>query len=82
MGVDRDEDGVFHRDELDVGSDPANAARLPATPIRATSIALKHDDTVPIDASKRVLKLCTNPYQSIPSGGDPTAAVRPAAAPS
>ena len=29
MGVDRDEDGFFDRDELDAGSDPANPASIP-----------------------------------------------------
>jgi len=81
MGVDRDEDGVFDRDELDVGSDAANAARLPATPIRATAVTLKDDATPPIDATKRVLKFRSNPFQGSPSGvtspmfgsdGDPT----------
>src|SRR6185295_7410866 len=28
MAVDRDEDGYFDRDELDIGSDPANALSL------------------------------------------------------
>jgi hypothetical protein len=82
MGVDRDEDGVFDRDERDVGSDPANASRIPETPIRATSIGLKDDATPPIDPSKRTLKFRSNPYQGQPSGvvvppfgsdGDPTA---------
>ena len=81
MGVDRDEDGVFDRDEADVGSDPGNPARLPATPVRATSLTLKDDATPPIDTTKRVLKFKSNPYQGSPSGivapnfgsdGDPT----------
>jgi DNA-binding beta-propeller fold protein YncE len=81
VGVDRDEDGVFDRDEADVGSDPANAARLPATPIRATSLTLKDDATPPLDPTKRVLKFKSNPFQGSPSGvvapsfgsdGDPT----------
>jgi DNA-binding beta-propeller fold protein YncE len=83
IGVDRDEDGVFDRDELDVGSDPANAARLPATPIRASTLTVKDDATPPIDPAKRLLKFRSNPYQGSPSGvvvpafgsdGDPTAA--------
>src|SRR5262245_32387920 len=32
MGVDRDEDGYFDRDELDAGSDPANALSIPVPP--------------------------------------------------
>ena len=31
VGVDRDEDGYFDRDELDAGSDPANALSVPAS---------------------------------------------------
>jgi DNA-binding beta-propeller fold protein YncE len=81
MGVDRDEDGVFDRDEADVGSDAGNPKRLPATPVRATSVTLKDDATPPIDPAKRVLKFKSNPYQGTPSGivapafgsdGDPT----------
>src|SRR5262249_38906020 len=30
IGVDRDEDGFFDRDELDAGSDPADPASIPA----------------------------------------------------
>ena len=31
MGVDRDEDGYFDRDEVDAGSDPANALSIPGS---------------------------------------------------
>ena len=31
LGVDRDEDGYFDRDEIDAGSDPADAASIPTT---------------------------------------------------
>ena len=30
MGIDRDEDGVFDRDELDAGSDPDDPSSIPA----------------------------------------------------
>jgi len=33
IGIDRDEDGVFDRDELDACSDPARAASLPGTDV-------------------------------------------------
>jgi hypothetical protein len=83
IGVDRDEDGVFDRDELDVGSDPANGARIPATPIRASSMGLKDDAVPPIDPSKRRFKLRSSSYQGVPTpivlpgfgtDGDPTPA--------
>jgi len=32
IGIDRDEDGIFDRDELDACSDPANAASVPGDP--------------------------------------------------
>jgi DNA-binding beta-propeller fold protein YncE len=81
IGVDRDEDGVFDRDELDVGSDPADGARVPATPIRASSLGLKDDAEAPIDPTKRRFKLRSGAFQGAPSGvvapafgsdGDPT----------
>jgi cysteine-rich repeat protein len=33
VGVDRDADGFFDRDEIDLGSDPANPASIPGTPV-------------------------------------------------
>ena len=38
VGVDRDEDGFFDRDELDAGSDPADAASIPGGGPTTTSI--------------------------------------------
>ncbi len=81
MGVDRDEDGVLDRDELDVGSDPADAARVPEAPVLASAIGLKDDATPPIDPGKRTLKFRSSPHKGTPSGvvvpafgsdGDPT----------
>jgi YVTN family beta-propeller protein len=81
IGVDRDEDGFFDRDELDVGSEPANAARIPATPTRATTIVLKDDGVPPTDPTRRRLKVRSSPYQGVPNpivlpgfgtDGDPT----------
>jgi hypothetical protein len=37
MGIDRDEDGYFDRDELDAGSDPADPLSIPAGPHPPTS---------------------------------------------
>jgi hypothetical protein len=68
IGVDRDEDGVFDRSELDAGSDPAasdttttttlppgtTTTTLPAiVGIRATAFALRDDVTAPIRAGAR-----------------------------
>jgi hypothetical protein len=83
IGVDRDGDGVFDHDELDVGSDPADAGRLPQTPVRASSVKLADDGTAPIDPSRRRLVFKSARYQGVPSGvtlpihgsdGDPTTA--------
>ena len=38
VGIDRDEDGFFDRDELDLGSDPANPASVPAGTTTTTVI--------------------------------------------
>src|SRR5207249_3815272 len=38
VGIDRDEDGFFDRDELDAGSDPADAASIPGGGPTTTSI--------------------------------------------
>jgi hypothetical protein len=83
MGVDRDEDGHYDRDELDAGSDPAHAASipLPPTPIRASSLSLRDDDTAPVNLDKRKLSFKSSTHQGVGSGvvvpafdsaGDPT----------
>jgi DNA-binding beta-propeller fold protein YncE len=41
QGGDRDGDGVLDRDELDQGSDPADAREVPATPIAASTLMLR-----------------------------------------
>ena len=57
IGVDRDEDGFFDRDELDAGSDPADPASFPGAPaailIRTTSLSLKDDNTLPVNLTTR-----------------------------
>jgi DNA-binding beta-propeller fold protein YncE len=50
VGVDRDEDGYFDRDELDAGSDPADPASVPSAPpafvlVPTTSLAMKESAT-------------------------------------
>jgi hypothetical protein len=83
MGVDRDEDGYFDRDELDAGSDPANAASipLPATPIATSSLSLRDDDDAPINFDRRKLSFKSSRSKGMSSGvvvppvgstGDPT----------
>jgi hypothetical protein len=37
LGVDRDEDGFFDRDELDAGSDPADPSSIPSGPTTSTT---------------------------------------------
>jgi hypothetical protein len=41
LGVDRDLDGFFDRDELDAGSDPANAASIPSPCVSDISPAVR-----------------------------------------
>jgi len=68
IGIDRDEDGVFDRSELDAGSDPAASATTTTTTIpngtttttlpaivriRATAFTLRDDVTAPIHAGAR-----------------------------
>ncbi len=84
MGIDRDEDGHFDRDELDAGSDPADAASVPVppTPIRAGTLRVRDDDTPPVGGDRRRLSFKSSKHQGVPSGvvvppfgsaGDPTA---------
>ena len=73
IGVDRDEDGVFDRDEQDVGSDPADANSLPPTFFRTSSVVARDDATPPLDASKRKFS-----FRSSASGGVPSGIVVPA----
>ncbi len=81
MGVDRDRDGYLDADELDVSSDPADAARVPPLHMRGTSVSLADDDRPPIDPSKRRFSFRSAPSHGVPSGvvapgfgtdGDPT----------
>jgi hypothetical protein len=84
IGVDRDEDGHLDRDELDAGSDPTNAASvpIPPTPIRASSLSLRDDDSPPVNLDRRKLSFKSARSHGTPSGvvvpavggaGDPTA---------
>ncbi|MFM8410105.1 MAG: hypothetical protein ACKOCT_07490, partial [Alphaproteobacteria bacterium] len=85
MGGDRDGDGWPDGVEVERGSDPANAASVPApapTSIRGTKLVLADDDRAPIDPSKRKITFNSAPSRSGESGvvvpaalgtGDPTA---------
>lgn len=82
IGVDRDEDGFFDRDEIDAGSDPADPGSTPPAPtptptprppaaevpINASSLHLKDDATPPITPSKRRLAFKSTKHGDEPSG--------------
>jgi DNA-binding beta-propeller fold protein YncE len=54
LGVDRDEDGFYDRDELDAGSDPADPQSVPEPTLVGTQkLSMRDDVTPPIDANKR-----------------------------
>ena len=77
IGVDRDEDGFFDRDELDEGTDPADANSFPGaitpTSVRTTSLTLRDDDTAPINLNTRSLS-----FRSAKQGTSPSGVVVPA----
>jgi len=70
LGVDRDEDGHLDRDELDEGTDPANAASFPPVPtgIRATRLVARDDDRAPIDPEKSLFSFRSAAHRKVPSG--------------
>lgn len=63
IGIDRDEDGFYDRDEIDAGSDPADAASVPA------SCAADLNDSGVVDAADLALLL----GQWGTAGGTPSA---------
>jgi hypothetical protein len=77
MGVDRDEDGFYDRDELDLGSDPANPLSIPAGTtavlIPAKKVLIKNK--LPDDESKnKIIVLSKSPSITTPalnSSADP-----------
>jgi hypothetical protein len=77
MGIDRDEDGFFDRDELDGGSDPADPASFPGapvdSPVSAKKLLIKNKD--PDDESKnKVVMLAKDATITTPApaaAGDP-----------
>jgi len=72
IGVDRDEDGFFDRDELDAGTDPADPESFPGAvdvvAIRATSLVLNDDASPPVEPAKRKIRLRSTKRGSVPSG--------------
>jgi hypothetical protein len=70
IGIDRDEDGFFDRDEIDQGTDPADPSSFPIVPtgIRATSLTLRDDPTPPINPNSRRLSLRSAKLGVSPSG--------------
>jgi len=78
MGVDRDEDGYFDRDEIDGGSDPANPISIPAGTTAATLLPAKKlliKNKLPDDEAKnKIILLAKSPSVTTPaldSPGDP-----------
>ncbi|HSQ00606.1 MAG TPA: hypothetical protein VL049_25565 [Candidatus Dormibacteraeota bacterium] len=75
MGVDRDEDGFFDRDELDAGSDPANPLAVPggttATLVNGKKLLIKNK--LPDDEAKNkvvLLSKATNITTPAPGSAD------------
>ena len=70
IGLDRDEDGAFDRDELDAGTDPSDAASFPLVPIsiRTTSLSLRDDATAPINPNQSRITFRSAKYGVAPSG--------------
>jgi hypothetical protein len=77
IGVDRDEDGFFDRDEIDAGSDPADPSSIPggggAGPIDARKLLIKNK--VPDDESANKIVFLSKDLGIVPpardSAGDP-----------
>jgi DNA-binding beta-propeller fold protein YncE len=76
IGVDRDEDTVFDRSELDAGTDPVNphdaggptTSTLPPTVrVRVTSLELRDDVTDPINPNRRRLAFRVNTRRDPPA---------------
>jgi len=72
LGVDRDGDGFFDRDELDAGTDPANPDSVPTrTLVETKKLSLSDDVTPPLDPSKRSFSF-TSSTRNATSGGHVT----------
>ncbi|MGH7893896.1 MAG: YncE family protein, partial [Candidatus Binatia bacterium] len=73
IGIDRDEDGAFDRDELDLGFDPADTSSTPV--VRGTATKVQVKTSVPDAESKRKVGVVSKDARISPpppgSGGDP-----------
>jgi DNA-binding beta-propeller fold protein YncE len=85
IGVDRDEDGFFDRDELDAGTSPTDPGDFPIVPIgiRASTFNVRDDATPPVNPNGSRLAFRSAKLGASPSGvvvpasgsaGDPTSA--------
>ncbi|HEY8515061.1 MAG TPA: hypothetical protein VIS07_06085 [Candidatus Binatia bacterium] len=85
IGLDRDLDGFYDRDELDAGTNPADPLDFPGavgtSGIRTAALTLTDDPVPPFDARKRKIRFRSAPKGQTPSGvvlpgagsiGDPT----------
>ena len=70
IGLDRDEDGAYDRDELDEGTDPADPASFPIVPtgIRTTSFTVRDDVSPPVNPNQSRLSFRSSKYGFAPSG--------------
>jgi len=70
IGVDRDEDGAFDRDEIDAGTDPADPGSFPLEPILiwATSLSLRDDPGAPINPNTSRISFRSARYGFAQSG--------------
>ncbi len=71
MGLDRDEDGYFDRDEIDAGSDPADPSSIPVDGDAVTTRKLIIKNRLPDDESKnKIILLSKDAGITTPPPGD------------
>ncbi|MBY0278828.1 hypothetical protein K2Z84_26125 [Candidatus Binatia bacterium] len=70
IGLDRDEDGFYDRDELDAGTDPADPSSHAIVPslIRTASLSLRDDPSPPVNPNVSRLSFRSAKYGVAPSG--------------
>ena len=66
VGIDRDEDGHFDRDELDAGTDPTNPASYPGAPVLV--VRGEHDPIANQSFCETIARLCPRGKLSIIPG--------------
>jgi DNA-binding beta-propeller fold protein YncE len=83
VGLDRDQDGAYDRDELDAGSDPADPDSTPGSPgaLKAVATKLQVKNTVPDDEAKRKIVVVSKDASISPPApegpGDPRCGADP-----